>query len=192
MILHWEQIVLHYGKNGDQNIKQHKEKLAKAHQSTYGLLYSHVNFDEIELKSSGGGHAEEKIIASDAWQKHIPRAISQQAWGTKEQFNVIIALNRSPCGSCTRLLVNALGDIQRRYPLRAFNNRFILASLGAYGAYNPEPGDKRTSVANLTALKNAGWELCVLQVGSSLTRDGSQLATCLETIGFKGFMRLSS
>lgn len=42
MILHWQQIVLHYGKEGDQTIRQHKEKLGKSHQSTYGLLYPNV------------------------------------------------------------------------------------------------------------------------------------------------------
>ena len=190
MILHWEQIVLHYGKQDDQFIRMHRDKFAKAHQTTYGILYSPICFDDCEITSSGGKHAEEKLLESNSWKIQIPQALSNFHSGYNNSFNVIIGLNRSPCNNCTKLLVNALTSLHKKYPLRATQNRFILASLGAYRPYETERVDNRTTIGNLTALKNAGWELSVLQIGDHLTSYGEMLKSSLESIGFRGICRL--
>ena len=192
MILHWEQIVLHYGEMGEAFIRSHQMKFEKAHQSTYGILYSPVCIDECEIMSSGGVHAEEKLLNTDTWKIQIPEALARFNSAYNNKFNVILGLNRTPCGNCTQLLVKAINKLHNQFPLRTSQNRFILASLGAYRPNETRSVNNRTTVGNLSALKNAGWELCVLQTGARLTANGIMLQSVLENMGLRGIMRLDS
>ena len=207
MILHWDQITNHYGygeiaiKGGKYKgkwvardyLQQYRNKYLRAENATYGFLFSPLSFQEIEMTQSGDGkHAEENLLATETWTREIPRAIDQQVPGYNDQFNVILGINRTPCGNCTRLLLDKLGELHRRYPLRAQQARFILACLGAYQPGETSPDNPRTSIRDLSQLRAAGWELCVLQTGNSLTRNGKVLKETLEHLGERGILRLES
>ena len=194
MILHWDQIVLHYGQHGNHQIQQHERKFAKAHRSTFGILYSPVCFtsDDIDFtlgKSGNGLHAEESLLHSAAWKQQIPAALKSHITGVNSSFNVIIGLNRTPCRSCTEQLIQALNQVHKEFPVRASNNRFILACLGFYGPSRTQPG-ARTTVRDLKRLMDAGWELAALQVGANLTLHGQMLQHQLQHLGSRGIMRL--
>ena len=98
-----------------------------------------------------------------------------------------IAINRSPCRSCSTLLIKALDDLHARFPLRCQQNRFVLACRGVYE--DVEMVNATTS-NDLIRLKDAGWELCVLQVGSELPDRGRELLKGIEWRVGRGFVRL--
>ena len=207
MILHWEQIANHYGfgeieiKRGKHQgkwvardyLEQYRKKYLRAENATYGFLFSPVSFEEIEMTQSGDGkHAEENLMETATWNRDIPVAINNAFEGYSDTFNVIVGINRTPCGNCTSLLVNKLNALHRRFPLRVEKARFILASLGAYRPNETKPQNPRTAIKDLSLLKAAGWELCVLQTGSRLTQNGAVLKETLEHLGQRGIMRLES
>ena len=207
MILHWDQVALHYGhgrieiKRGQNSgnwlardyLAQYKKKYLRAENATYGFLFSPVSFEEIEMTQSGGGkHAEENLMATKTWNTDIPVAIDNAFQGYSDTFNVILGINRTPCGNCTNLLVEKLAELHRRFPRRVENARFILASLGAYRPNETRPDNPRTAIKDLTLLKKAGWELCVLQTGDRLTQNGRVLHETLENLGQRGILRLDN
>jgi hypothetical protein len=143
--------------------------------------------DDSRLTASAGAHCEEQLIDSRAWQEDFPLALAK--WDTRDHPIVTtLAINRSPCTSCTERLVSALLAYHQRYPLRAQLNRFILASRGAY---EDAPMATRTTQNGLLRLHAAGWELCVLQVGDVLPRRGEILLDGIERIAGTGHVRLS-
>ena len=183
MILHWEQLVLYYG--GELSL--HRSRFDKATQTTYGLLCCRLSPNDYQLTASSGEHAEQRLLQTDIWRDHVLQAIGN--WEQLDtQIVTTIAINRSPCRDCTNLLINALKQLHQQFPLRAQRNRFILASRGAY-----EDRDmiNRTTQNDLIRLRNAGWELCVLQVGSSLSDRGQILQEGIERITGRGHVRLS-
>lgn len=207
MILHWDQIANHYGygeieiKGGKHRgkwaaqdyFKHYQKKYLRAARATYGFLFSPVSFEELERAQSGDGkHAEENLLETDTWKRDIPVAIDNSFQGYTDTFNVILGINRTPCGKCTKLLIEKLDAIYRRFPLRAEKARFILACLGAYKPGETKPEEPRTSVRDLTLLIRAGWEPCVLQTSKSLTQNGAVLKETLEHLGRRGIMRLES
>ena len=97
---------------------------------------------------------------------------------------VTIALNRSPCPTCTVELTDALRALQWEFPARFLGSRFILASRGAYQGQVTETGyySNATTMAGLQRLRSVGWELCVLQEGASLPPSGGELLQALGRI----------
>lgn len=182
MILHWEQLVLHYG---SPEINAYRGRFEEAGQTTYGLLCCRYSPTEDRLGYSSGVHAEESLLQSMMWTTHIPKAL--QNWTPHDsRIIVTLALNRSPCQSCANLLISALGAMYRNRPT-ALMNRFILA---AKGAYEDADMTMATTQNDLFRLREAGWELCVLQVGPALSARGYILLEGIERLSGRGIVRL--
>lgn len=182
MILHWDQLVLHYG----SGIGIHRPRFEEASQTTYGLLCCRYSPTEDELGSSAGAHAEANLLRSALWTTHLPNALRR--WTPRDsRITVTLALNRSPCRTCAALLIGALGALYRDFPARGPRNRFILA---ARGAYEDAAMVARTTQNDLVRLRDAGWELCVLQVGPTLPARGRLLLEGIERVAGRGFVRL--
>jgi hypothetical protein len=182
MILHWDQLVLHYG----ADLAAHRPQFEKAWQTTYGLLACRWFPADDRLTQSHGDHAEVRLLASDHWQTYLPAALA--AWDARnDPIVTCLVLNRSPCPNCAASLAAALDDLNMRFPVACDRGRFVLASLGAY---DPADVGAATKVTDLIRLHEAGWEPCVLQVGLELTRRGDELRQALEHLGWKGFVRL--
>jgi hypothetical protein len=182
MILHWDQLVLYYG----AEISRHRPLFEAAGQTTHALLCCRSAPDDVRLSSGSGEHAEDRILQSENWRVHLPCALAN--WTPlNNPIVVTLAINRSPCGSCARLLTNALNELHRQFPLRCEQNRFILASRGVYEDANMIAATRRS---DLVRLLDAGWELCVLQVGSQLPARAQILLQGLEDLGQRGFVRL--
>ena len=184
MILHWEQLALYYG----TNLNIHKWRFEKGHQTTFGLLCCRVSQGDDRLVSSGGGdHAEERLLRTSLWREDIPGILND--WTPQDSPIVVtIALNRSPCMGCTHELIRALGELHRRFPLRAAMIRFVLAMRGLFQGTGPQ---NLTLISDLRELSRVGWQLCVLQVGHQLSASGTELLENLQRIvGRGGFVRL--
>jgi hypothetical protein len=182
MILHWDQLVLHYG----SGIGVHRPRFEEASQTTYGLLCCRYSPTEDELGSSAGAHAEANLLRSALWTTHLPNALRR--WTPRDsRITVTLALNRSPCRTCAARLIGALGALYRDFPARGPRNRFILA---ARGAYEDAAMVARTTQNDLVRLRDAGWELCVLQVGPTLPARGRLLLEGIERVAGRGLVRL--
>jgi len=182
MILHWAQLVLHYG----PTIDAHRPRFEVAGQTTYGLLCCRYSPTEDQLGYSTGAHAEANLLRSALWTTHLPSALRQ--WTPHDSpIIVTLVLNRSPCQNCTVLLIDALSALYRDFPARGPGNRFILA---AKGAYEDATMATRTTQNDLIRLRDAGWELCVLQVGPNLSARGQILLEGIERVAGRGFVRL--
>ena len=182
MILHWEQLILHYG----PAIGAHRPRFEEAGQTTYGLLCCRYSPIDDQLGYSSGAHAEAHLLRSAVWTTHLPNALHQ--WTPHDSpIIVTLALNRSPCQNCTALLIDALSALYRDFPDRGPRNRFILAAKGAY----EDAGMVTCTTQNdLLRLRDAGWELCVLQVGPNLSARGRILLEGIERVAGRGFVRL--
>jgi hypothetical protein len=182
MLLHWDQLVLHYG----PEISIYRPHFESAGQTTHALLCCRSIPDDVRFSSGSGEHAEDRVLQSASWRLHIPHAL--ESWTPlNSQMVVTLAINRSPCGSCARLLANALHDLHRRFPRRCEQNRFVLASRGVYEDADMVAVTRRS---DLIRLRDAGWELCVLQVGFRLPARARILLQGLEDLGRRGFVRL--
>jgi hypothetical protein len=174
MILLWDQLVLHYG----SEVNAHRPRFEAAGQTTYGLLCCRFSPADYQLRASDGDHAEARLLLSETWRVHVPNALEH--WDPRgSRLVVTMAINRSPCGNCANLLVAALGDLHSRFPLRSQQNRFLLASRGVYEDSSMK---ERTTRNDLVRLRDAGWELCVLQVGPALSDRGRILLEGLESV----------
>jgi hypothetical protein len=182
MILHWAQLVLHYGPELDV----HRPKFEAAGQTTYGLLCCRAAPAGDRLSYSSGEHAEERLLGSEMWRAQIPAALEN--W-TELDTPIVVAMviNRSPCRPCATLLATALDALHARFPLRAQQNRFLLASRGVYEDARMVDYTRRS---DLVRLRDAGWELCVLQVGAELPDRGQILLEGIEGVAGRGFVRL--
>jgi hypothetical protein len=183
MILLWEQLVLHYG----AELGAHRWRFEEGHQTTYALLCCRFAPGGDYLRYNANEHAEIRLLESDMWTEQIPRALEN--WTDfSSRIVVTMAVNRSPCRGCARRLADALMDLHHRFPVRCDRNRFLLASRGAY---EDRAMKISTTMASLAALRDAGWELCVLQVGQEV-EVGRQLRIALERMGIgRGIVRLS-
>lgn len=182
MILHWDQLPLHYGPELDA----HRSHFEEAGQTTFGLLCCRFSPSDDRLGYSDGAHAEERLLTSDIWSREIPQAFEGWMPGGSP-IVVTMALNRSPCRVCAARLVQALGALQRRFPLRCEQNRFLLACRGVYEAGSAA---QSTSFNDLRRLHAAGWQLCVLQTGARLSNRGQILLDSLVRIVGRGYVRL--
>jgi hypothetical protein len=182
MILHWDQLVLHYG----PEVGVHRPHFAAAGQTTYGLLCCRFTPSDYRLGASSGDHAEARLLQSTNWVTELPQALAD--WTPRSSpIIVTLAINRSPCQNCASLLVAALEDVYRQHPVAANNSRFILASRGAY-----EDAHMRTATRqnDLVRMAEAGWELCVLVTDPEPSARGDILLEGIERVAGRGYVRL--
>lgn len=173
MILHWQQLPLHFG----ESIDIHRPHFEMAHRATYGLLCCRFTPGNDQIERSSGDHAEQRLLASPLWQVELPRAMEGYSTLQHSKLLVVMVINRSPCPGCSNLLRTALARLQMQYALRFQHSRFVIASLGVY-----EGSAGATTDQNLRALHDAGWELAVLQVGNDLTANGRQLLQGIQRV----------
>lgn len=185
MILHWQQLTSYYG----GQLARYRGQFDEAHQTTFGLLCCRLASGDDRFSASHGEHAESRLLKNPMWTNEIPDALSR--WTTLDDPIVVtLALNRSTCRNCAALVANALVAIAKQYPLRAEQNRFVLAARGQY--WGNWPG-ALTLMSDLRRLADAGWELAVLQVGAQLPERGQELLANLEKVtGRRGHLRLEA
>jgi hypothetical protein len=179
MILNWDDFSCFYS-DGFNNLNQYKSKFEAASQTTFALLCCSYAHEGHLLKPSISNcvHAEQNLLQSDMWTTQIPLALSN--WNElNDQIIVTMVINRSPCQICAPLLENALIEFHKKFPLRCDRSRFILACLGAYEDKN---FTQFTTINDLIRLKNAGWELAVLEVDRKITERGNILLEGLKNI----------
>jgi hypothetical protein len=182
MILHWDQLVLHYG----QEVTPHRPRFLTAGRATYGLLCCRFTPSDYRLRASDGDHSEARLVQTPNWTTELPEALAE--WTPRSSTIIVtMAINRSPCRNCVSLLVAALEAVHRQNPVAAENARFILA---CRGAYEDAAMQVATLQSDLVRLWNAGWELCVLQVDSVLPARGNILLEGIERVAGRGFVRL--
>ena len=179
MIVHWDQLPLAYG----GAVRAHRPHFEHATETTYALLCCRLTPGDDRLDSSRGEHAEARLLESALWTKEIPEALGRVTALDSGPMVVTLAINRTPCPSCTGKLEDALRTLQWRYPLRFQRSRFVLACRGAYqGRVGKESGwyDNATTTGHLRRLEQVGWELAVLQMGPTLPPSGEALLQTLE------------
>lgn len=190
MILHWKQLPLHYG-NKDQ-FEKHAPKFEKAHQTTYALLCCRFAPGDDRVVANATDHAERRLLQDPLWNQ-VHDAFER--WTAhNDPIVTTMVINRSPCRDCAARLTGALHDLHNRFPVRAERGRFILACRGSYRA-SGSSYEKDTTVGDLRRLRDAGWELCVLQtgheIGVQLSGRGQELLQALLSIGVpRGILRL--
>src|SRR4051812_41089612 len=119
MLLHWDQLVLHYG----HEIMGHRPRFEAAGMTTYGLLCCRFTPDYRRLSSSPDGHAEARLLQTKTWRVDLPGALAN--WEPRgSRIVVTMALNRSPCRTCSGELIRALNHLNNEFPARAEANRF--------------------------------------------------------------------
>jgi hypothetical protein len=182
MILHWEQLALYYG----TELNKDRGRFERAHQTTYALLCCRLARGDDVLRASAGEHAEARLLETDLWQDDIPRALAARA-ELAGPVVVTLAINRSPCRACAGRLTEALLALHKAYPVGCDASRFVLAATGQYWGTGP---GALTLMPDLKRLKEAGWELCVLQVGPQLSERGEELRQNLDKLGLRGILRL--
>jgi hypothetical protein len=182
VILHWQQLALHYG--GEVGV--HRHRFEAASQTTFGLLCCRFASDDYRVFASDGEHAEAKLLRSPSWQHDVLGAVHRSGPHTTSIVTSLV-LNRSPCRDCVEKLITAMHALHRAFPLRTSQHRFLLAALGAY---EDQAMVTRTTGRDLVRLREAGWELCVLQLGSDLTARGEILREGIERVAGRGIVRL--
>lgn len=125
-ILDWDAAVATYG----ADLAPARNSLSEATQSTFCLFAStSVAGGSVGTKSLGGDHAECRLIASQFWP-HVEQAIGgSNAAG--EPLSFLLAINRTPCARCSRVLAGALQDVRSRFPSSS-KHEFVMAALGYY------------------------------------------------------------
>lgn len=192
MILHWQQMVLHYG----GAVGVHRHRFERASQATYALLCCRFAPGEDRLVANAVDHAERRLLQSSLWRTEIPEAIAGSSSLDRNKIVVTMAVNRSPCPDCARRLTQSLIDLHHRFPKRMDHARFVLASRGAYQGRVTDAGyfGHATTTGDLRRLRDVGWEVCVLQLGGELSPSGQQLLEATERqAGIRGgILRLDS
>jgi hypothetical protein len=169
MLLSWERLMAYYGAD---ELAIHRWRFEQAGETTHGMLCCRWSPDGDRVRASSGEHCEVRLLQTDLWTQHIPGAV--RAWTPANQPIVTaMVLNRTPCADCTNRLVEALEALQKQYPVACENNRFLLVCRGKYWGRGP---GVMTLIPHLRRLREAGWELCVLQMGSDLPPSGRELA----------------
>ena len=182
MILHWQQILQYYAGSIDRAElnRAHSGLVGRAGQTSYALLLCRAaSGGEQRFASGHGMHAEAHLLASPLWREQIPDALARRSALDSQPLVVTLVINRSPCGECAASLAAALGRLGMQFAARIENTRFICASRGYYqGNFLGSGGlrrDRVTTHTGLEAMRNAGWELAVLQMDNQLPARGNEL-----------------
>ena len=182
MILHWEQLVLHYG----PEIAPHRPKFEAAGQTTYGLLCCRFAPDDKQFASRDGDHAEVRLLQHQNWTEHIPLALEH--WEPRDSpIVVVLAINRSPCPQLLRVLVTALVPSTGASPWPAIRT----GSSWRREASTRTPACSRPPPATTWfASREPAGRLCVLQMGATLPPVGNHLLEGIQDVAGRGFVRL--
>lgn len=178
MILHWQQLPLYYG----GELAAHEQHFREAGEKTYAMLCCGFAPSHARITSNREDHAEQRLLVSSLWTAEIPVAL--QGWSPLQRTRIVVtlAINRSPCRTCSDRLVQATSRLQFEYAARFEAARFILACRGAYEGRSFE---QATTDNDLMRLEDAGWELCVLQMGDQLPPSGNTLLQGLTRLSRK-------
>src|SRR5262245_22963955 len=161
MLLSWERLIAYYGA---RELASHRWRFEQAHETTYGALCCRWVPGDDRVRASSDEHCEVRLVQSDLWDEQLPAAL--RAWTPRDQpFVTAMVLNRTPCSACSTRLTAALERLQKQYPVACETNRFLLVCRGKYTGRQP---GTMTLIPHLRKLREAGWELCVLQMGSEL------------------------
>lgn len=177
MILDWSELLLCYG----ADVARYRDRFATAGETTNALLCCRFTPSNSGVAASGGAHAERKLLISSLWTSEIPDAFANWEPDGSSPIVVTLVINRTPCRSCTGMLVKALSALQWQFAARVPQGRFLLACRGAYEGRPTEAGycENATTMGDLKALQDVGWSPCVLKVGSELPPSGKQLLQAL-------------
>lgn len=188
MIVRWQDLVTYYG----TDLGMHRGSLEKAHQATYAVLACKWSpSDPSSVANRSGEHAEERLLHTAVWEREIPAALEARSDLDVQPMVVTLALNRSPCGHCARVLAEALERLQFDFARRFENAVFILASLGYYQSskfgspdhaqHHPDSGEPLwvTTAKGLERLQDSGWRLGVLSFDGAITARGRELVEFL-------------
>jgi hypothetical protein len=168
MLLSWERLVAYYGA---KELGLHRWRFEKAHETTHGMLCCRWAPGEDRIRASSGEHSEVRLIETDMWKEQIPAAL--HAWTPRDQPIVTaMVLNRTPCAACSIRLARALEGLHGEHPGKCDINRFLLVCRGKYVGRGP---GVMTLIPHLRMLREAGWELGVLQMGPDLPPSGRDL-----------------
>jgi len=194
-ILDWEAALAIYG----ADLAPARNSLSEATQATFCLFASTaLAGGGIGMTSRGGDHAECRLIASNFWP-HIEQAMSRSDAAGKS-LSFLLAINRTPCARCARVLAGALQDVRSKYP-SASKHEFVMAALGYYQGKAfmreaemspfarlkrfPAPSQKGdpdlrysdsvTTDRGLREMINVGWKCRVLTFGDMTPRGAEYL-----------------
>jgi hypothetical protein len=103
--------------------------------------------------NNSGGHAEENLVNSDTWEEALRTAELYLAQDPEQIIPIILAINRSPCAGCARLLVRKVRSAKSRLGPRS---HFILASSVQYRGGANTPGTTREI---LDMLASSDWDI---------------------------------
>jgi hypothetical protein len=189
MIMRWRQLILHYG----GQIDTHKDRFEEAGEATYALLCCRFSSGDDRLASSGGSHAERKLLESVLWMEDIPAALADWSELDRGRIVVTMAINRTPCPTCADALERSLREMQWKHAKSFEHARFVLACRGAYEGRPTAAGryPNATTTAALRRLADVGWELCVLQTGDTLPPSGRELLQTLERMSDRRVVAVS-
>ena len=184
MILHWHQLVTQYG----NDVLQHQQKFESADWPTYAMLCSRLLRSGSRVVVNDSLHAEGELLRHRAWRSALPAALKTlKASGDRQTLGVLV-LNRSPCRDCTKALIAGLNELAVHVHAQLPEIQFILACRGAYlgKATADEDGSEwyrqATTTGDLERLDDAGWRVCVLQVGSTLSTRGKWLLEAVQRL----------
>lgn len=184
MILHWNELVACYG----NDVLQHQDKFESADWPTYAMLCSRLLRSGSRVVTNDSLHAEGELLRHRAWRSALPAALLTLRASRDGQTLGVLALNRSPCRECTKALISGLNELAVRVHGHFPEIQFILACRGAYlgKAEADEDGNawyrQATTTGDLERLDDAGWRVCVLQVGPTLSTRGKWLLEAVQRL----------
>jgi hypothetical protein len=184
MILYWNDLVACYG----VDVVPHRRKFESADWATYAMFCSRLLRSGSRVVANDALHAEGELLRHRAWRSALPAALRTLRPSTEHRTIGVLVLNRSPCRECTKLLIAGLNELAVRLHALFPNLQAILACRGAYlGRAEPDEDGQAwyrqaTTTGDLERLDDAGWRVCVLQVGSELSTRGKWLLEAIERL----------
>src|ERR1700754_3235005 len=100
MILQWNDLVAAYG----VDVVSHRQKFETADYATYAMFCSRLLRSGSRVVANDSLHAEGELLRHRAWRSALPAALRTLRPSTHTQTIGVLALNRSPCRDCTKLL----------------------------------------------------------------------------------------
>ena len=180
MILHWDQLASCYG----VEVVRHRPKFASADWATYAMFCSRLLHAGSRVVANDALHAEGELLRHEAWRVELR---TLQPSGDVQTLGVL-ALNRTPCRDCTTLLIAGLNELAIRIHGHLPKIQLILACRGAYQGKVSADEDgaewyrQATTTGDLERLDDAGWRVCVLQVGTALSTRGKWLLEAVQRL----------
>jgi hypothetical protein len=184
MILHWGALEAEYG----AEVAPHRAKFESAAWDTYAMLCSRLLPSGARVVANDQLHAEAELLRYRAWQSDLPGALLTMRPSHAVQTVGVLVLNRSPCRNCAKLLISGLSQLATRVHGHFPEIQLILAFRGAYLGHAEADEDghewyrQATTTGDLERLDDAGWRLCVLQVGQKLSTRGRWILEAVQRL----------